>query len=356
MAGAGLITLPAGIALIFGANIGTCVTAALAAIGKPREAARAAVVHALFNIVGVLIWFPFIGWLAELVTQFSPASPELTDTARLAAETPRQIANAHTLFNIVNTVVMIGFAPLFARAAERLAPDVPVEVDQPIRPKYLDDELIETPALALDRSRLEILRQGELVQEMLREALPAVLEGDEEQIEVIDAHDDVVDHLHGAIVTYLGRISQESLDRASTAELMRLMAAANDLESIGDIVSRDLRDLGEKRRANDVTVSPQTREVIGNYHAEVAKALAMSIQAVTQKNTDAAKIVVKMKSDMQEAMSDAAAHEAARLVADEPNRLAAYRLETDLIESLNRIYYFTKRMARGVIRAPDEKP
>jgi len=350
MAGEGLITLPAGIALIFGANIGTCVTAALASVGKSREATRAAIVHGLFNFIGVMIWFPAIPWLAEIVCDVSPSSPQLGDAARLAAETPRQIANAHSIFNVANTCLMIGFAPLFARAAEWFAPDRPIEAPEPIRPRYLDEELISTPALALDRSRLELLRQGELVQKMLRHALPAVFAGDTDKIDALRAEDDLVDHLHGAIVTYLGRISQGPLDRDETRELMRMMECANDLESVGDIVARDLSDLARKRIARDVTVSDQTKKIISAYHADVERALSMTIQAVTQKNASVARLVVGMKPEMKGAASDAFRHEATRLVADEPNRLAAYRLETDLIESLGRVYYFAKRMARGVIR------
>ncbi|MCU7810233.1 MAG: Na/Pi cotransporter family protein, partial [Candidatus Thiodiazotropha sp. (ex Notomyrtea botanica)] len=100
MASQGFITLPAGIALAFGANIGTCVTAMLAAIGKPREAIRAALVHVLFNVAGVLLWLAFIPNLAEVVMMISPVSSDLPEGARLAADTPRQIANAHTIFNL----------------------------------------------------------------------------------------------------------------------------------------------------------------------------------------------------------------------------------------------------------------
>ncbi|MGB5742866.1 MAG: Na/Pi cotransporter family protein, partial [Sedimenticolaceae bacterium] len=108
MATEGLISLPAGIALAFGANIGTCVTAILAAIGKPVEAKRAAAVHTLFNIAGVLVWVMFIPLLVDIVTAISPAAPELAGKARMAAEVPRQIANAHTIFNISNTLLFIG--------------------------------------------------------------------------------------------------------------------------------------------------------------------------------------------------------------------------------------------------------
>ena len=115
MAGQGFISLPAGIALAFGANIGTCVTALLAAIGKPREAIRAATTHVLFNVAGVLLWIGFVDQLAELVTLISPVHAELAGAQRLAAETPRQIANAHTIFNIANTLMFIWFTALIAR-------------------------------------------------------------------------------------------------------------------------------------------------------------------------------------------------------------------------------------------------
>ena len=105
MAGQGFISLEAGIALAFGANIGTCVTALLASLGKSREALRASLVHLFFNFGGVLIWLPFIGVLATWVTGISPNYPELQGTAKLSKEVPRQIANAHTLFNVANTLL-----------------------------------------------------------------------------------------------------------------------------------------------------------------------------------------------------------------------------------------------------------
>lgn len=92
-----------------GANIGTCVTALLAAIGKPREAVRCAVVHTGLAVTGVLIWLPFVSFIANFVTAISPTYPDLTGIELLAAETPRQIANAHTFFNIANGCIFIWF-------------------------------------------------------------------------------------------------------------------------------------------------------------------------------------------------------------------------------------------------------
>jgi phosphate:Na+ symporter len=190
MATQGFISLPAGIALAFGANVGTCVTAMLASIGKPREAVRAAVVHVLFNIFGVLLWVGFIPYLAEFVTWLSPAHAGLSGTDKLAAEAPRQIANAHTVFNIANTFIFIGFTSQFARMVEWMVPDKPVEELIIAQPKYLDEELLETPSLALDRVRLEIGHMGERINKMVELILPSVISGNLQTLKDIARIDD----------------------------------------------------------------------------------------------------------------------------------------------------------------------
>ena len=348
MAGQGFITLPAGIALIFGANIGTCITALLAAIGKPREALRAGMVHVLFNVLGVLIWLAFIDDLAAFVVSISPVAEGLTGLEKLGAETPRQIANAHTIFNIANTVIFIGFAGLLARAVEYLVPERPPDDERAIRVKYLDMELLTNPSLALDRARMEILNMGDQVREMMTETLPAVLTGNKESLAEIAEMDNNVDRLYGHIVTYLGKVSKEGLTESESEEFMELMEAANSLESIGDVIETNLVTLGQLRIEDEVQISQATREVIEDFHAGVLRALDMSLVAVTQRNPSAAMQVIEMKARINELADSAALHEAKRLVAQEPNRLEAYRIEMDILEALKRIYYFCKRMARGV--------
>jgi phosphate:Na+ symporter len=217
LASQGFISLPAGIALIFGANIGTCVTAMLAAIGKPRTAVQAALVHVLFNIMGVLLWVGFIDYLAQMVTLISPQAGGTEGTARLAAETPRQIANAHTIFNIANTVIFIGFSAHFARLVKRILPDLP-EDTAVIKPKHLDDLLLETPALALDAVRRELQRVGQRVGAMMEASLPALLHGSTRQLDDVAQMDNEVDILHGHVIKYLGEISKQNLSQAQTAE------------------------------------------------------------------------------------------------------------------------------------------
>ena len=349
MASQGFITLPAGIAIIFGANVGTCVTALLASIGKPREALRAALVHVLFNVVGVLIWLPFIGYLALAVTSISPAAAELSGATRLAAETPRQIANAHTIFNVANTVLLLGFSTQFARVVQRLVPDRPLDEEQMIRARYLDSELLSTPALALDRVRLETLHLGDQVREMMQAILPALFTGGREALEAVSTMDDRVDALHGQILTYLGKISQGSLTEEQTEEFLKLMEAVNDLENIGDIIETNLVALGTERVEQQFAISDATKEVITGFHAAVSKAVEAAIQAVTQKSPEAARIVVDMKQHINRLADSAAMHQAERLVAEEPNRLPAYTVEMDVLQNLKRIYYFAKRMARAAV-------
>jgi phosphate:Na+ symporter len=349
MASQGLISLTAGIALAFGANVGTCVTALLAAIGKTREAVRAAVVHVGFNVVGVLIWLPFIGLLSAAVVQISPTAPTLTGTARLAAETPRQIANAHTVFNVANTLLFIWFVPLIARVVERLVPDRPIAEEALVRARYLDRELLKTPSLALDRVRLEILHMGDRVREMLTAVQPAMTVGDRESLVAVADMDDGVDALHGHIVTYLGKISKQPLTDSETDELVDLLEAANNLENIGDIIETNLVALGLQRIEKQVRISPATMAILDEFHGRVASALALAVQAVTQNNRKAASLVVGMKKDINRMAGAAALHEAERLVAEEPNRLPAYTIETDILKNLKRVYYFCKRMARSVL-------
>lgn len=350
MASQGFITLPAGIALALGANIGTCVTALLASIGKPREAVRASVVHIGFNTAGVLVWVLFIDHLAQFVTAFSPSYPELTGVDRLGAETPRQIANAHTIFNIANTLLFIGFTTQVARLVEWLVPDAPLEEEGLIvRSKYLSEELLTTPSLALGRVRLEVLHMGEKVQIMLDIIMPAILSGDRNKLSEIRDMDEDVDLLYDQIIDYMGRISKQSLTDDQTEDFLQLMSAVNDLENIGDTIETNLVDLGLHRIDADFSISRPTQKVLTDFHQVVTRAFNSAVHAVSQNNLEAAHSVMKMKQEINKLVSSAAEHQAERLVAEEPNRIAAYTIEVDIIEKQKRIYTFARAMAKSVI-------
>ncbi len=346
MATQGLISLEAGIALIMGANIGTCVTAGLAAIGKPREAVRVAVAHVTFNVAGVVVMVWFIPYLADFVRTISPTAEGLTGMDRLAAETPRQIANAHTTFNVLFSVLFLPLAGIVARFCEWTVPDKPVVEPIVIQPRYLDEELVSTPPLALDRARREIGRLGGRVDDMLGAALPAVVAGTGEQLDALAAMDSDVDILHGHIVKYLGKISSGKLSDEESSEVMKLLPVANHLEQIGDVIETNLVKIGRQRIEEGVVVSEPTQAVIERYHSQVARALKTAVKAISEEDKEAALMVKEMKQEMAELAEETARHEVGRLVVDEPNRLKTFTREMEMIENLSRIYRLCRKIAR----------
>jgi len=260
MAADGLIDLRGGIAIAFGANIGTCATALLATIGKPRAALRAAAVHILFNVVGVAVWLPFVGRLAGWVEAVSD-------------DPARQIANAHTLFNVVNVALFVGFTGPIAVAVSRLVPIRVAAEDDASRPLYLDAAVLSTPALALDRVRMELGRMGRALLEMLDTAAPVVGRGTEAQLAKVEAADQHLDALHGHVADYLASLGRIRLSRDEERRLADLLAIANYLENMGDAIERNMVAIGRQRISTGVVISQATGQKLGLLYATVREAI-----------------------------------------------------------------------------------
>ncbi|MCP4407989.1 MAG: Na/Pi cotransporter family protein, partial [Gammaproteobacteria bacterium] len=307
---------------------------------------RVAVAHVAFKIVGVAMIIGFIPQLAEFVRYISPVEAGLTGLDKLAAETPRQIANAHTLFNVGIAFAFLPLTSLFARFCEWLVPDKPLEVEDAVQSKYLDGDLLNTPVLALDAARREIGRAGVVVEEMLAQIVPSIVNGDRDTLAKITEMDDQVDKLHAQIITYLGRVSRRGLSDEQTQELVDLMAAANDMENIGDLIETDLVDLGQKRLDAGITVSEQTRNAFTQIGEEISNAVTLSVQAVSNNDYRIAWEVINKKAQINTLVDSAVMHQAQHLSTKEPNRLQAYTIETSVIDKLKRIYYYAKRMAK----------
>jgi phosphate:Na+ symporter len=355
MASQGLIGLEPAIAIALGANVGTCITAGLAVIGKPREAVRAALVHTLFNMTGVLIWIGFIPQLAQLAEWISPVAQGLGSLDQQAAGTPRQIANIHTFFNVANTLLLIGFTTQIARLVEWMIPDKPVQPDEAMLPKYLDNSLLPTPAIALEAARLEIGRLGERVSEMVAAVMPAAVSGTRWQLENIAARDKAVDALHLAIIEFLGKVSTAKLTSRQSSELMQLAEIANDLEHIGDRIATSMVTSAQKRIDEDVSVSAQTAKILTDYHAFVVAALNDTLQAVTHEEKELAKDVSRRKKSFYAMSQKFVEHGFGRLTADEPNRLKTYAREVEVREILDGVFTIVRRIARSQYKMMQKK-
>jgi phosphate:Na+ symporter len=336
----GLITTQTGIALVLGANIGTAITAILAAIGKTRDAMRAAAGHVVFNVLGVLIWLPFLWLLDDWVTA-------------IGGPVPRQIANAHTIFNVVNAFLFIGFVPQLARLVTRLVPDRGEDAFA-VQARHLDRGLFTTPELALAHARLEILRMGSRTRLMLESALPALIDGTRWELIAIQDLDDEVDALHEQIIDYLREIGTQKISSTSTTELINMMDAANNLEAAADIIETNLVALGLSRVEQGLVVSAETRQVLEALHAKVLEGLDEAMRALDARDGRAIQHAERLKIEISRLEHDAAMHQGQRLLADAPDRVATYRFEIDVIANLKRVHYFSTRTARAA--APRRAP
>ncbi len=339
----GLITLPIGIALSFGANIGTCITAGIAAIGKPREAVRAALFHILFNTLGVVIWLLFIDDLSAWVQEFSPIHETLSGLERQRAEVPRQIANAHTLFNVVNMLLFIGFVGPMVRLLVWLVP----EKKQP-GASYLEDDLLTTPPLALAAAEREIDSMGNHLLSMLQRSMPEVLGGNSYSLHTLAAEQT---HVRGwliEITDYLRRLSKQELSEQETQEMMQCLVVINELETIGEVIESGMVQSGLLRHRDLITVSEPTQQLLTSFHQDILNAVHQSMQAFHDHDPEAAHPVIEMKSYIKEFQEHTVHHMMLRLQANEPNRVAAYTLENNLIDHLKRIHTAARRIARHV--------
>jgi phosphate:Na+ symporter len=354
MASQGFITLEAGIALALGANIGTCVTAVLAAFGKPREAMQAATAHVLFNVVGVLIWLPFIGVLAAIVRGISPDYPDLVGAARLAAETPREIANAHTLFNVANTLLFLPLTGVFAWIVVRLVPIRPIRVPERARAQFLDDVYLETPPLAIDRLRLEIGHLGEIVLDAVAATSPDATGRAPIDLKTVEAAVRDVSTLDTAILEFARRLSARSLTAREAQQIEDLLAVANYLQSMADTIDLNLGAIAREWRERNIKVSEGTRELFIRFHRLVADTIEDAVRAVRDTDIAAAAAVIAAKADVTDQADALARRLAERLTSDDPERIATYRLESEVIEIFKRLYYFAKRIAKIAARGVEE--
>lgn len=352
LAGEGLISLDAGIAMVMGSNVGTCVTAMLSAIGKPREATRVAVAHVAFNVFGVLLFYWWIPLLADFARWMSPEFLQLEGAARRVAEAPRQIANAHTLFNLANAAIFIWFTGPLASLIRRWIPDPPNPEPFLVTPRFVDDYYLDTPAMALERVRLEQARMAHVVLEMLEEALPTLFHPTPAKLAHLSGKDDAVDTLYSAIVRFLGLLSQQPLVSPHTERLAEDIAITNHLEAIGDVLETEWVGDGEALLRADARISQATQAVVTPLYDKVHWAFATVVATMEQPNSEALKAVIQSKKEVKLLAAQANLHLSKRLATSPTTQLPMFRIESEIVEHLKRIHDLTRRIAK-VLENPE---
>ncbi len=241
--GTPLITMYQAVPILLGSNIGTTVTAMLAAIGGGRMAKRAATAHALFNVLGSIIMMflirPFV-WLVNAVVGLvgheliADINTTITGLMTPVADNMREsIAISHSLFNSVNTLIWLPFVWLMVRVIRIIVPGEDPVVEK--RLAYIDYKVIRSPAIAIDLATKELARMTEIAMQMTKDS-HEVIKNHTTELEVrIFKNEDTLDYLEDEIVKYLSNIFRSaSLTEADSSRIAGLMHATNDIERIGD--------------------------------------------------------------------------------------------------------------------------
>lgn len=243
LASSGLISFEASVALILGENIGTTITANLAAIGTNLAAKRTAFSHFLFNVLGVLYMLILMPLFMKLVSAITPGDADFiiqtqAQAASYGAEIgdkpyiARHIANTHTLFNIINTIIFLPFIGVLAKISTLLIRGSEDLDDLTV--KFIDDRVLNTPPVAIGQARRETLRMAQITLDMVEETNRFLEDGDFKRIRKLEKKEELVDILQRDILDFLVKLSQKSISTKTSETLGSLMNMANDLERIGD--------------------------------------------------------------------------------------------------------------------------
>lgn len=258
----GLLPLEAAIPIIFGDNIGTTITAVLAALGTGRAARQACAAHVLFNVIGVCIWLPLMPLWIGVIEASSPAIGH-------------QIANAHTLFNICNTILFLPFVKPFAALIRKLIPDAE-RIDRRDA-AYLDPHLIQrTPVVAVSAVRHECRHMGDLVLELLQHTERVFFEQKDEDKETVIQLEEKLDRLENAIRSYAADIMQAGIDGKDADLLEACVVSAGDFERIGDKGKR-LIDFYEYRKKRGDDFSAEAIAEVRSLFLETRRAVALAV-------------------------------------------------------------------------------
>lgn len=268
LASGGSITLEAGIPLIFGANLGTCITALLAGLNASRDAKRVAVAHITFNLIGVLLFCFWIPTFADWVSQTSQ-------------NIPRQIANAHTFFNIIASIVFLPFTGYIAKAIIHYFPDK--ESDRNIEKPavlHLDESLLDQPTAAINNAQAEIKGVVGLMERVVGTLVRPFINGqnlndiENEEVDLMSATNqrvEKIDFLNDKITEYLVATSKSDLSTKQSKELFTLTSIVNYLSSMNDLMKLRFSTLVSKKDGINEDFSPEDQDEILKYHQRLIK-------------------------------------------------------------------------------------
>ena len=243
LAATGAISLQVAIPILFGNNIGTCVTALLSSLNANKVAKKAAFIHLSFNLIGTLIFLPLINILCNVVVY-------------MGGGIDRQIANAHTIFNVVNAIILLPFAGVFVKVANMFLADK--EGDAPTINR-LDRRFLETPAIAFEQAFQESLTMYDLAKENLTLATDALIDGKTTDYRKIYENESEINRMERELSSFLVAISSHDITEVDTNRITSMIKIISDIERIGDH-SKNIAELAEEVATTKLTFTADALE------------------------------------------------------------------------------------------------
>ena len=292
LASTGMIPLSSAVFVLFGQNIGTCITAVLASIGMKVNAKRTTVIHLLFNIIGTVLFTviclvtPYVTWI-EAMTPGDPVA---------------QIANAHTVFNIVTTLLLLPFGTHMANIAVRILPDSKKADDEDLRLKYIrpfeSSYAIGHSAVAVSQVRDEVNRMRDMVAKNKSDSFDSLVQYDEKLRKKVSEREEYIDFLNKGISEYIVSLMASEMNMSDSRKINGYYAIISNLERIGDHAV-NLAEYGDDMRKWEIDFSDTVKEELNEMKAQCIAALD-NLKEVTSENVErilSQAVIIEQKTD-----------------------------------------------------------
>lgn len=334
LAGQGALTLPAALPLILGANIGTTSTALISSLGSGREGKRAALLHLLFNALGVALILPFGQPLTALAVRWSTGLP-------------MQLANLHLLFNLLMVLTMLPLVPYLVKLTQLLLPEPKKSVELSSSP-LLDSRIITSPAVAEEQMIQQTLRMADYARDNVRLAVDAFINKEDSVHDKILKNEEYINYLEIQITSFLVRLSATERSVADQNKIMATHHMIADIEKIGDLAA-SIMGLAQERVDKDEDISLEGQTELSAMYNYVIEALNVAIDSYRNSDKNLASTIFDLDRHISAMEKEYRDHHITRL-----NRgrctAGAGILFMDALSSLQRIGDHCVNIAESVLK------
>lgn len=285
----GLVPLKFSVFVLFGQNIGTCLTALFSTVGAKKNSKRAAVIHLLFNLIGTGIFI-----LIALLT------PYVEWIEKLSPDPMAQIAISHIVFNIVSTVVMFPFAKVLVKLSCLLVPGKD-DSESEMHCKFIDDRLLNTPPFAVMQVSKEVARMAKLARDNFETSAHALINRSDKDLDKVMENEEIINYLNHHITSYLVKLNALDITDSDSDYIARVFHAINDIERVGDHAI-NLAEAAQHNIGEGLKFSDPAREELNQLCGSVVTLLERSMAAFD--NQSLSDDEAKELSDLEEHIDD----------------------------------------------------